>query len=178
MEKLIIDLSKDTEENRRIRAEGNRSKELCFRINTTMPDSEEGLAYIRELFNGTMGEGSHIQPPIQVNQGEHMHIGRNVTIMYNLLAMSMGGIWIEDNVMIAANAQLITNNHDLHNHAVLECLPITIKKNAWIGAGATILPGVTIGENAVVAAGAIVSKDVPANTVVAGVPARVIKTIE
>ena len=79
--------------------------------------------------------------------------------------------------MIAANVQLISNNHDLYERQILICKPVRICKNAWVGAGATILPGVTVGENAVVAAAAVVTKDVPANTIVAGNPARIIKTI-
>jgi acetyltransferase-like isoleucine patch superfamily enzyme len=74
--------------------------------------------------------------------------------------------------------QLISNNHDLHERPILICKPVRICKNAWIGAGATILPGVTVGENAVVAAAAVVTKDVPANTIVGGNPAKVIKMID
>jgi acetyltransferase-like isoleucine patch superfamily enzyme len=90
-----------------------------------------------------------------------------------------GGITIEDNVLIGPKANLITENHPLDsaNRKALICKPILIKRNAWIGAAATILPGVTIGENAVVAAGAIVLKDVPDNTIVGGVPAKYIKHI-
>ena len=79
--------------------------------------------------------------------------------------------------MVAANAQLISNNHDLYDRMVLICKPVRICKNAWIGAGATILPGVTVGENAVVAAGAVVTKDVAPNTIVGGNPAKFIKNI-
>ena len=76
------------------------------------------------------------------------------------------------------NVQLISNNHDLHDRQILICKPVHIGKNAWIGAGATILPGVTVGENAVVAAAAVVTKDVPANAIVGGNPAKLIKMIE
>ena len=79
---------------------------------------------------------------------------------------------------IAANAQIISNNHDLPDHSLLVCKPVHICRNAWIGAGATILPGVTVGENAVVAAGAVVTKDVAPNTIVGGNPAKLIKAIE
>jgi acetyltransferase-like isoleucine patch superfamily enzyme len=89
----------------------------------------------------------------------------------------MGGIVIEDDVLIGPKVNLITENHPLDptERRALISKPILIKRNAWIGAAATILPGVTVGENAVVAAGAVVSKDVPANTVVGGIPARHIK---
>lgn len=91
----------------------------------------------------------------------------------------MGGITIEDDVQIGPKVNLITENHpiDPANRKVLDLKSIHIKRNVWIGAAATILPGVTIGENSVVAAGAVVRKDVEANTIVAGVPAKVIKNI-
>jgi acetyltransferase-like isoleucine patch superfamily enzyme len=89
----------------------------------------------------------------------------------------LGGINIEDNVLIGPKVNLITENHptDPTQRKSLILQPIHIKNNAWIGAGATILPGVTIGENSIVAAGAVVNKDVPANTIVGGVPAKIIK---
>lgn len=91
--------------------------------------------------------------------------------------MSAGGISIEDEAMIAANVQLISNNHDLDNRWIITCKPVRICRRAWIGAGATILPGVTIGENAVVGAGSVVTRDVEPDTIVAGNPARLIKRI-
>jgi acetyltransferase-like isoleucine patch superfamily enzyme len=91
--------------------------------------------------------------------------------------MSAGGITIEDDVQIAANVQLISNNHDPYDRMVIICKPVLIKKKAWIGAGATILPGVTVGENAIVGAGSVVTKDVPDNAVVAGNPAKLIKML-
>jgi acetyltransferase-like isoleucine patch superfamily enzyme len=142
-----------------------------------MPLSEEYNALVRELFLGNIGEGSRVMPPITVVRGKSVKIGRNVVIMNNALMMAAGGITIDDDVMVAANAQLISNNHDLYDHAVLTCKPVHLKRNCWIGAGATILPGVTVGENSVVAAGAVVTRDVEDNTVVGGNPARLIKRL-
>jgi acetyltransferase-like isoleucine patch superfamily enzyme len=91
----------------------------------------------------------------------------------------MGGFTIGDDVLIGPRVNLVTENHPLKpsDRKALVTKPIVIRRNAWIGAGATILPGVTVGENAVVAAGAVVAKDVPANMIVAGVPAKIIKNI-
>ena len=176
MEEIRIDLRLDNEFMRARAAEVKRSTQLCFRINNTMPMTDECTALIRELLPN-MGENCQIQPPLQINLGKNVTIGNNVSIMYNLLCMAGGGVFIEDGALIAANCSLISNNHDFYERAILTCKPVVIKRNAWIGAGSTILPGVTIGENAIVAAGSVVTKDVAANTVVGGVPAKFIKNI-
>lgn len=155
-----------------------RTNELCFKINHTLPGSDEYNALVKELFGENIGEGSFVQAPVRVNMAECVKIGKNVAIMYNVLMMSRGGITIEDNAMIAANVQLISNNHDPYDRPVLLCKPVAIRENAWVGAGATILPGVTVGKNAIVAAGSIVTKDVPDYAVVAGNPAKVVKMLD
>lgn len=124
-----------------------------------------------------MGEGSRVSAPLSGVRFHNVSIGRNVIVMPGCLMMSAGGITIEDGAMIAANVQLISNNHDLYERQVITCRPVRIGKNAWIGAGATILPGVTIGDNAVVGAASVVTRDVAPDTIVAGNPARVIKHI-
>ena len=117
--------------------------------------------------------------PLYINYGKHINIGKNVFINFDCTFLALGGITIEDDVLIGPKVSLITENHPLNpqDRKGLICKSILIKRNAWIGANATILPGVTIGENAVVASGAVVSKDVPDNTVVGGIPAKFIKTI-
>jgi acetyltransferase-like isoleucine patch superfamily enzyme len=117
--------------------------------------------------------------PFHTNLGHFIKLGKSVFINHGCSFLDMGGITIEDDAMIGPKVNLITENHPLDPtlRKSMICQPILIRRNAWIGAGATILPGVTIGVNAVVAAGAVVSKDVPDNTVVAGIPAKVIKYI-
>ena len=174
MEEFRIDMRKPEEADP---AEGMRCAQLCFKINHTMPMTEEYNRLVSELFMGNIGERSRVMPPLTVVRGNRVKIGRNVVVMNNSLFMAAGGITIEDDVMVAANVQLISNNHDLYDHQILTCKPVRLKRNCWIGAGATILPGITVGENAVVAAGAVVTKDVEDNTVVGGNPAKVIKRI-
>ncbi len=158
--------------------QGMRDVKLVYAINHTMPYTDEYDRLIQELFVGKIGEGSRVMPPLNLVCANQVTIGHNVMIMGGCLMMSRGGITIDDDVLIAANVQLISNNHDLHDHALLVCKPVHIGRNAWIGAGATILPGVTVGENAVVAAGAVVTRDVEPNTIVGGNPARLIKRVE
>ena len=159
-------------------AEGVRCAQLCFKISQTMPYTDEYNALVKELFCGNIGEGSRVMPGINVVRGNCVSIGKNVVVMYNCLMMAAGGITIEDDARVAANVQLISNNHDIYDREILVCKPVRLKRNCWIGAGASILPGVTVGENAIVGAGSVVTKDVEANTIVAGNPARVIKRIE
>ena len=138
---------------------------------------------IRENLSAIIGkkidQSTTVFAPFYVNFGQFIELGKNVFINHACSFLDMGGITIQDDVLIGPRVNLVTENHPLDpsDRRALLANPIVIKRNAWIGAGATILPGVTIGENAVIAAGAVVSKDVPANTVVAGVPAKFIKTI-
>lgn len=118
-------------------------------------------------------------PPLYINYGKHLSIGKNVFINFDCTFLTLGGIVIEDNVLIGPKVSLLSEGHPLAAKERESLVPgkVHIKRNAWIGANAIILPGVTIGENAVVAAGAVVSRDVADNTIVAGVPAKFIKKI-
>lgn len=175
MQEIIVDPRNTTPEEH---AEGVRQAQVLFRLNHTMPYTDEYNALVRELFGDGVGEDSRIMPGLTGVCFHMVKIGRNVMIMNNCLMMARGGITIEDGAMIAANAQLISNNHDLHDRQILTCKPVHIGKNVWVGAGATILPGVTVGDNAVVAAGAVVTKDVAPNTIVGGNPAKFIKNVD
>ena len=174
MEAMIVDPRCTNEAERE---QGIKEVGLVFGINHTMPYTEEYNNLVKQLFEGNIGEGSMLLPPLKGVCFDKVRIGSNVLIMNDCLMMSRGGITIEDGAMIAANVQLISNNHDLYDRRILLCKPVHIGKNAWIGAGATILPGVTVGENAVVAAGAVVTKDVAPHTIVGGNPAKFIKEI-
>ena len=158
--------------------EGKRLAQLAFKLNHTMPMTDEYQQILKELFGDNLGEGAYVAAPIQGACLDRIKMGKNVMINSNLLAMARGGITIEDDVQIAANVQLLTNNHDPYERMVLPCKPILIKKGAWIGAGATILPGICIGEHAIVGAASVVTKDVPDCAVVVGNPARVVKMLE
>ncbi|WP_290795017.1 DapH/DapD/GlmU-related protein [Flavihumibacter sp. UBA7668] len=146
-------------------------------IHLTDPQYDKVQALINRTIQ--LDDSTTVFVPFYTNFGRFIEIGKNVFINHACSFLDMGGITLEDSVLIGPKVSLITENHPLDpaNRRALVCKPILIKQNAWIGAGATILPGVTIGKNAVVAAGAVVSKDVPDNTVVAGIPAKHIKNI-
>ncbi|MCX2477682.1 sugar O-acetyltransferase [Pedobacter sp. MC2016-15] len=138
---------------------------------------------VREKLGDIIGtpvdETTTIFAPFHTNLGRFITLGKHVFINHACSFLDMGGITLEDHVLLGPRVNLVTENHPLNpaTRRGMLCKPILIKRNAWIGAGATILPGVTVGENSVVAAGAVVSKDVPDNTVVGGVPAKFIKNI-
>lgn len=146
--------------------------------NSTNP--EEITEILSEITNTKIDESVALFPPLYINYGKNLSIGKNVFINFDCTFLALGGITIEDNVLIGPKVSLLSEGHPLNPSERQSLVPgkIHIKRNAWIGANAIILPGVTLGENAVVAAGAVVSKDVADNTVVGGVPAKIIKKIE
>ncbi|HGO5814282.1 TPA: sugar O-acetyltransferase [Mannheimia haemolytica] len=140
---------------------------------------EQIRAILADITQSDIDDTLTVNLPFFCDFGRHIRIGKNVFINTACVFTDLGGITIEDNVLIAPRVTIVTVNHPQNpaerRGVILK--PVHIKQNAWIGAGATILGGVTVGQNAIVAAGAVVSKDVPDNAVVAGVPARVIKMI-
>ena len=162
----------------KMREASYQTKKLLVQMNNATDPAE-----IRELLSQItateIDESVAVLTPLYINYGKHTKIGKNVFINFDCTFLDLGGITIEDNVLIAPKVSLLSEGHptEPENRHALIPKPIHIKKNAWIGAGATILQGVTIGENAVVASGAVVSKDVPDNTIVGGIPAKIIKTI-
>ncbi|HXR84429.1 MAG TPA: sugar O-acetyltransferase [Hanamia sp.] len=157
----------------------NRTIELSAQLNTstTINEIRERLG---EITGSIIDESTTIFAPFYTNFGRFTNIGKNVFINHACSFLDMGGITIEDEVLIGPRVNLVTENHPLDpdNRRALITKPVVIKRKAWIGAAATILPGVTIGENSVVAAGAVVTKDVPDNVIIGGVPAKIIKSIE
>ena len=142
-------------------------------------DPAEIRNLISRITESEIDESVAVFTPLYINYGKHTKIGKNVFINFNCTLLDLGGITIEDNVLIGPNVSILSEGHPISPEDRHSLIPkaIHIKRNVWIGAGATILQGVTIGENAIIAAGAVVSKDVPDNTVVGGIPAKVIKTI-
>ena len=154
------------------------TRQLLIQLNAAS-DGKEIMNLLRRITAFDIDATTMIFPPFQINYGRNTKIGKNVFINFDCTFLDLGGITIDDQVMLAPKVSLLSEGHPVapNDRQTLTPGKIHIKKNAWIGAHATILQGVTVGENAIVAAGAVVSKDVPANTVVGGIPAKHIKKI-
>lgn len=141
---------------------------------------DEARHWLSKIIGNSIDESTTVFTPFYTNYGKNITLGKNVFINHGCSVLDLGSVQIDDDVMIGPRVNLVSENHPISgkNRKHLIGNKVHIKKNAWIGAGVTILPGVTVGENAVVAAGAVVSKDVPDNTVVGGVPAKRIKSTE
>lgn len=159
-----------------------RSMRLTAEINKLAFDD---VAKVRELFGELTGQSVDdtftLIPPFYSAYGRDLRVGRKVFINQCCTIYDMSGVHIGDDVMIGPNVSIITTGHALkpsERRAYVEAKPIVIENGVWIAAGATIIGGVTIGENSVIAAGSVVTRDVPANSMAAGVPARVIRSLE
>lgn len=156
----------------------NETRKVLVQLNAAS-NPEEIRNLLGEITGAEVHGSTMIFPPFQINYGKNTRLGQGVFINFDCTFLDLGGITIEDDVMLAPKVSLLSEGHPIsvNDRQTLTTGSIHIKRNVWIGANATILQGITIGENAVVAAGAVVSKDVPANTIVGGVPAKLIKTI-
>ncbi len=156
-----------------------RTIRLCVAMNAQATELDQVRSRLSDIIGTAIDPSTTIFPPFHTNFGRFIRLGKNVFINHACSFLDIGGITIEDDVQIGPHVNLTSENHPLDpaDRKTLLLQPVIIRRNAWIGAGATILPGITIGENAIVAAGSVVSRDVPPNTVVAGVPARVVKTL-
>jgi acetyltransferase-like isoleucine patch superfamily enzyme len=146
----------------------------------TFNDADEVRALFSELIRKKVDDSFVLIPPFYTTGGGDISVGRNVFVNQNCTFYDLGGLDIADDVMIGPNVSIVTSSHPIEpsqRRASVIAKPIVIERNVWIAAGATIVGGVTIGENAVVAAGSVVTKDVPPNTLVGGNPARVIRSI-
>lgn len=169
----------DDPERIHLHLSSNVTREKLIALNSTKELSDI-RSKISEIISEPMDESTAIFTPFYTNYGKNIKIGKGVFINHCCSMLDLGGITIEDDVMIAPNVNITSEGHPLNpkDRKSLVCQPVLIKKGAWLGANVTVLPGVTVGENAIVAAGAVVSKDVPDHTIVGGIPAKIIKTID
>jgi maltose O-acetyltransferase len=163
-----------------LEAERQGAKELLRRLNLSGAASER-QAILQQLL-GQIGQNSIIEPPFYCTYGQNIRLGDHVYLNVLCTILDCNEVRIGNDVMIGPAVQIYTAAHDLRAEVRIRgwevAKPIVIEDNVWLGGGAILLPGVRIGRNAVVGAGAVVSRDVPANTVVAGNPARVTRELE
>ncbi len=156
------------------------NEKLVCEMNNGYKTNEERLKFLEKITGKEIDKSVVISLPFQTDFGKNITFGKNIFINKEAMFTDLGGITIEDNVLLGPRVSLITVNHiiDPIKRRGLTTGEILIKKNAWIGAGVTILAGVTIGENSIVAANSTVTKDVPDNVMVAGTPAKIIKKLK
>jgi maltose O-acetyltransferase len=146
----------------------------------SIADEQAALPLLAELL-GTLGDGAFVKPPLYVDYGEHLHIGARTFVNYNLTALDVAPISIGEDCQIGPNVQLLTPTHPVdprpRRDKLEAALPIDIGDNVWLGGGVIVCPGVSIGDNSVVGAGSVVTRDIPANVVAVGNPARVLREI-
>lgn len=161
-------------------ADVQRCMQLVAEMNSGYRTEAEVRAYLRRITDSDIDETVRVFTPFNINYGKKTTFGKGSFVNFGCTFLALGGITIEEGAFIAPHCVLATEYHpeDPATRHSLLTKPIVIGRNAWIGANATILAGVTVGENAIVAAGAVVGKDVPANTIVGGVPAKVIRPIK
>lgn len=156
--------------------------EKLYDYNATRPhEYEKRTALLRDMF-AELGEGCYIEPPLHSNWGgHHVHFGNRVYANFNLTLVDDTHIYVGDGTMFGPNVTLATAGHpilpELRERALQYNMPIHIGQNCWLGAGVVVLPGVTIGDNTVIGAGSIVTRDIPANVVAVGNPCRVLRPI-
>jgi maltose O-acetyltransferase len=163
----------------------NRALEECIekrrRYNTLPFTPMERKAALSDLLGYEVDDRTKVVPPIHCDLGFNIKLGKNVLINYNCILLDTGEISIGDNTLIGPGTMIVTANHPFEAEKrrdwSVSCIPIKIKEDVWVGAGAVILPGVTIGARSIIGAGSVVTKDVPPDTVVAGNPARIIRPL-
>lgn len=168
----------DDPENARL---AQRAVRLADEYHRAAVIDEGGARPLLEELVGSLGEGAFVKPPLFVDYGQNITIGPRTFVNYHLTALDVAAITIGADCQIGPNVQLLTPTHPVQPEPRRDKLesarPIVIGDNVWLGGGVIVCPGVTIGKNSVVGAGAVVSRDIPANVVAVGNPARVIKTI-
>ena len=159
-----------------------RAESLCFRLNHTPPEERGQREAILRALIPNQGENCSIKPPFLCDYGEFIILGSNFFANYGCKFVDGGAITFGNDVLVGPGCTFVTVNHAIEPErrlgGVMQCKPITVGNNVWFGAEVTVCPGVTIGDNCVIGAGSVVVRDIPANTVAAGNPCKVVRRVE
>lgn len=174
---LLYDANNDPE----ILLKRRNAKEACFNFNNLSPVEEEKKRQILTELLASHGENITVESPFYCDYGTNVYVGENFFANHNLVILDGARVTIGDNVFIAPNVGIYTAGHPLdakrRGEGLEFALPVAIGNNVWIGAGVSITPGVTIGDNCVIGAGSVVNRNVPANSIAAGNPCKVIRSV-
>ncbi|KGQ70663.1 hypothetical protein OA57_04655 [Chelonobacter oris] len=156
------------------------AQQTIAEMNTGYHDPAQVRLLFSRLTGAVVDESFWLMPPFYTDFGKNIRVGKNVFINHACEFMDRGGITLGDNVLIGPKVNLVTINHPIDplTRRATYCAPIVLENNVWLGAAVSVMPGVTIGENSIVAANAVVTKDVAPNSIVGGIPAKLIKMIE
>ncbi len=181
-EKMLAGELYDANYNKELEEERIKAKELCYEYNQLKPSNQEERKKILKTLLGKTKENFLIEQPFMCDYGYNIQIGENFYANHNLIILDANQVKFGDNVFIAPNCGFYTAGHPLkaeqRNKGLEYAKPIEVGNNVWIGGNVIVLPGVKIGENSVIGAGSVVTKDIPANSVAVGNPCKVIKEIE
>lgn len=180
-EKMLMGMIYDANNDPALIAERMECKEKCRDYNDLRPKDMQGRETLLKSIFGRIAGGILIEQPFYCDYGYNISVGRNFYANFNLVILDEAPVRFGDNVFIAPNCAFYTAGHPLspseRNKGLEYARPISVGDNVWIGGGVCVLPGVTIGDNCVIGAGSVVVKDIPANSVAAGNPCKVIKSI-
>ncbi len=164
-----------------LQAQQRQCNELVYDYNATRPSETQRREELLKQIFAEVGEGCWIEPPLRANWGCNTHLGKNVYANFNLTLVDDTHVSIGDSVMIGPNVTITAAGHpidpDLRRQVMQYNFPVRVEENVWIGAGAILLPGVTVGKNSVIGAGSVVTRDIPPNVVALGTPCRVLREI-
>lgn len=167
-------------ENHKITAEITKTQKLIATLNNKTTNPKKQLQILTKITAKPIPEGFWFLTPIYMDFGKNLKLGKNSFINFGCSFLDRGGIEIGDNVLIGPNCNLMTTNHPVEPHLRRATIskPIKLEPNVWLGANVTVCPGVTIGENSIIAAGSVVTKDIPSNVIAGGIPAKIINKIK
>lgn len=186
LDTLLLNMGRDgilkagSKEDAAMREVSAETRRLCAEMNNGVYTDEEIRSHMSGITGHEVDESFSLFVPFTADFGKNIKIGKNVFINSGCRFQDQGGITIGDGSLVGHNVVLATVNHNYNSEdrGTMYLKPIVLEKNAWIGSNATILPGITIGENSIVAAGSVVTKDVPSNSIVAGNPAKFMSNLE